>query len=230
MSTVKYTEVSYNEMINLSQKDQSKLIKKYEPLTVKITRQFVQKTKLPWDVIKSMAYEGLVLAFKNYDPARSELTFLQFAGYSIRNTILTAIYEESRTVKMNQYNVAQAAEQGLPTYNVVNFDKYLNDDDNDNTGSNHFEMKLNLYESEKFSCGDVYEYLYYRIEHKFKQRDCEMFYKVFGLKGFEDEKSQDVAKFYGVSNGLVSQKVKRIIEFIKSDENLFEMLSQLLEK
>ena len=104
MSTVKYTEVSYNEMINLSQKDQSKLIKKYEPLTVKITRQFVQKTKLPWDVIKSMAYEGLVLAFKNYDPARSELTFLQFAGYSIRNTILTAIYEESRTVKMNQYN------------------------------------------------------------------------------------------------------------------------------
>lgn len=227
MSTVKYTEVSYNEMINLSQKDQAKLIKKYEPLTAKITHQFVQKTKLPWDVIKSMAYEGLVLAFKNYDPKRSELTFLQFAGYSIRNTILTSIYDESRTVKMNQYNVAQATEQGLPTYNVVNFDKYLNDDEED---SKHIEIKFNLYENEKFSCGDIYKYLYYRIEQKFKQRDCEMFYKVFGLKGFEDEKGQDVAKFYGVSNGLVSQKIKLIIDFIKSDENLFEMLSQLLEK
>ena len=55
-----------------------------------------------------------------------------------------------------------------------------------------------------------------------------MFYKVFGLKGFVDEKSQDVAKFYGVSNGLISQIVKKIIEYIKSDNDLCEMLAQLV--
>ena len=219
--------ITYNEMVNLSQKDQSKLIKKYEPLVNKITNQFVQKTKMPWSMIKSMAYEGLVLAFKNYDPKRSELTFLQFAGYSIRNMILTAIYEESRTVKMNQYNVAQATEQGAPIYNMVNFDQLL-DDSQERDSSKSIEIKLNLYENEKFSCGNVYEYLYYRIEHKFKQRDCEVFYKVFGLKGFVDEKSQDVAKFYGVSNGLISQIVKKIIEYIKSDNDLCEMLAQLV--
>ena len=57
-----------------------------------------------------------------------------------------------------------------------------------------------------------------------------MFYKTFGLKGFNDEKCQDIAKEYGVSNGLISQKIKKIVNFIKGDEDLCEMLAQMLEK
>lgn len=223
-------ELTHEEMMNLSQREQNKLIMKYEPLVVKITRQFVQKTGQPWEVIKSMAYEGLILAFKNYDASKSELTFLQYAGYSIRNCILYSLDNELRTVKMNQYNQAQAVASGDPLFNMVNFDQLIKDSDDGRDSNRSVEIRLGFYENEKFSCGDIYEYLYYRIEQNFKQRDCEMFYKVFGLNGFADEKSQDVAKFYNVSNGLISQKIKKIVEFIKHDNDLCEMLGQLLEK
>ena len=223
---VEITKNEYNAIFEMSQREQSKMIAKYEPLVNKITNQFVQKVKMPWSGIKSMAYEGLVLAFKNYDPSRSSLTFLQFAGFSIRNTILSSIDNEARTVKMNQYTQKQAIENGDPIFNTVRIDfSFDNDDANSNT-----EIRLGAYENEKFSCGDIYEYLYYRLEDRFNKRDCEMFYKTFGLKGFNDEKCQDIAKEYGVSNGLISQKIKKIVNFIKGDEDLCEMLAQMLEK
>ena len=74
----------------------------------------------------------------------------------------------------------------------------------------------------------MYEYLYSRLEDKFSERDCEMFYRIFGLKGYEDEKGKDVAKRFGVSEGLVSQKVKKMVLFIRGDEELTEMLGNLI--
>jgi len=55
-----------------------------------------------------------------------------------------------------------------------------------------------------------------------------MFYRIFGLKGFDDEKGKDVAKYFGVSEGLVSQKIKKMILFIRGDEELNEMLANLI--
>ena len=50
----------------------------------------------------------------------------------------------------------------------------------------------------------------------------------FGLKGFDETPNQDIAKFFGVSEGLISQKKKKIIEWIRKDTELCEMLSNLL--
>lgn len=225
MTTMKPNE--YNAIFTADIKTQNAMTRRYEPLVNKITNQFVKKARMPWDMIKSMAYEGLVLAFKNYDPERSSLTFLQYAGFSIRNTILISLDNEVRTVKMNNYTQKQAIERGETPFNTVRISQVIPQKDNDN---NNTEMRYGVYENEKFSCGDIYEYLYYRIDSVFSPRDCEIFYKTFGLKGYPDEKCQDIAKFYGVSNGLISQKVKKIVRYIKADEDLREMLAQLLEK
>jgi DNA-directed RNA polymerase specialized sigma subunit len=74
----------------------------------------------------------------------------------------------------------------------------------------------------------VYEYLYTRLEEKFPPRECEMFYRNFGLKGFPDEKGKDIAKHFGVSEGLVSQKIKKMILYIRGDEELLEMMANLI--
>jgi DNA-directed RNA polymerase specialized sigma subunit len=55
-----------------------------------------------------------------------------------------------------------------------------------------------------------------------------MFYKTFGLKGFEDTKGKDIAKEYGVSEGLVSQKIKKMTSFIRRDSSMCEMLQNLM--
>ena len=55
---VEITKNEYNAIFEMSQREQSKMIAKYEPLVNKITNQFVQKVKMPWSGIKSIAYEG----------------------------------------------------------------------------------------------------------------------------------------------------------------------------
>ena len=77
---------------------------------------------------------------------------------------------------------------------------------------------------------NIFEYLYSRIEDEFSYRDCEMFYKTFGLKGFDITKNKDIAKLYNVSEGLSCQKVSKIIKWIRKDNDLCEQLSLLLAK
>jgi DNA-directed RNA polymerase specialized sigma subunit len=76
--------------MNISQEQKNALAVQYEPLVNKITKQFVEKVKVSWDDVKSMAWEGLALAIENYDDERSTMTFTQFAGFAIRNNIITS--------------------------------------------------------------------------------------------------------------------------------------------
>lgn len=215
---------------NISEKEKADLVKQYEPLINKLTKQFVSQVHIDWDSVKSMAYEGFILAMANYDDERSKLSFKQFAGWSIRNNILSSLDKELRTVSMSAYAQKKANENGEATFNsvslsIISGDTGINGDD-DTKGCKEF--KYGVYEKDKFSDGDVYEYLYSRLEDKFSKRDCEMFYRVFGLKGYDDEKGKDVAKRFGVSEGLVSQKVKKMVLFIRGDEELTEMLGNLI--
>ena len=215
---------------NITEKEKTNLVKQYEPLINKLTKQFVAQVKIDWNSVKSMAYEGFVLAMRNYDDERSKLTFKLFAGWSIRNNILSSLDKELRTVSMSAYAQKKAAENGEATFNsvslsVISGDSGINGDDDSKACK---EFKYGVYQKDTFSDGDVYEYLYSRLEEKFSERDCEMFYRIFGLKGFTDEKGKDVAKEFGVSEGLVSQKIKKMILFIRGDEELTEMLGNLI--
>lgn len=215
---------------NISEKEKTALVKQYEPLINKLTKQFVSQVKVDWATVKSMAYEGFVLAMLNYDNERSKLSFKQFAGWSIRNNILSSLDRELRTVSMSAYAQKKAKENGDATFNSVSLttisgeSPVVGDDDNKVCK----EFKYGTFQRDTFSDGDVYEYLYSRLEDAFSKRDCEMFYRVFGLKEYEDEKGKDVAKRFGVSEGLISQKVKKIITYIKKDNDLNEMLTNLI--
>jgi DNA-directed RNA polymerase specialized sigma subunit len=215
---------------NISEREKTDLVRQYEPLINKLTKQFVSQVKIDWESVKSMAYEGFVLAMLNYDDERSKLTFKQFAGWSIRNNILSSLDKELRTVSMSAYAQKKAQEVGEATFNSVSLSVISGDSsatgDDDNRACKEF--KYGVYEKDKFSDGDVYEYLYSRLEDAFSARDCEMFYRVFGLKGHPDEKGKDVAQYFGVSEGLVSQKIKKMVLYIRKDNELNEMLANLI--
>lgn len=208
-------------------KAQNELVKKYEPLVNKITKQFSNSIKTPWNDIKSMAYEGLVIAFNTYDEERSDMTFVQFAAFAIRNNILTSLDNELRTVKMSNYAQKKAAEAGLESaFTSVSMTK-VSGEKGDEHNEVSREYKYGLYEGPKWEYGNVLEYLFMRLEEKFSERDCQMFYMSFGLNGCDDIKGKDIAKHFGVSEGLVSQKVKKIISFIRKDNDLCEVLQNL---
>lgn len=209
----------------ISQTQKNALAKQYEPLVNKITKQFVEKVKVNWDDIKSMAWEGFAIAIETYDDSRSKMNFTQFAGFAIRNNILTSLDNELRTVKLSNYAQKKAIEAGEAIFNSVSIDAPSHSDDE----LKPREYVMNMYQNEKFSDGDVFEYLYSRIEDQFAERDCEMFYMTFGLKNYDEMKGKEIAKNFGVSEGLVSQKVKKVVTFIRKDRDLCEVLSNLLK-
>lgn len=220
--------MNYN---NTTQQEKNKLAAQYEALVNKITAQFFKKGLMGWDDIKSMAYEGLAIAFTKYDEERSDMSFVQYAAYSIRNNILTCTDNELRTVKLSNYAQKKATMAGEALYNSVSMTTITGSRDDGLVGKGNDriskEFKYGLYEGPKWEYGDAYAYIYSRVEEEFNERDCQMFYMVFGLKGHEETKGKDIAKYFGISEGLVSQKVKKVIKFIKNDEELCEILGNL---
>lgn len=211
---------------NLTSREKDNLVKQYEPLVNKLTKQFSAKVAVSWMEIKSMAYEGLALAIEQYDDSRSNMNFMQYAAFAMRNNILTCLDNESRTVKMSNYAQKKAAELGETTFNTVSIDRSIRADEE----KKPLEVKLGMVSNETFSDGDTFEYLYTRLDEEFDARDKEMFYMTFGLHGYDDMKNKDIAKHFGVSEALTSQKVKKVIKWIRKDTDLCEVLSNLLER
>lgn len=208
----------------LTQSEKNKLAINHEKLVNKLVNQFFSKGVGQWDQIKSMAYEGLAIAINSYDDERSKMTFTQYAAFAIRNNILTSLDNEMRTVKLSNYAQKKAMESGEALWNTVR----MNMNPNQSDDKKPLEIRLGMYENEKFSDGDVFEYLYTRVESTFTNEECKMFYMVFGLKGYDETKGKDIAKEMNVSEAKVSQKVKKIITWIKGDENLCEVLANLM--
>jgi RNA polymerase sigma factor (sigma-70 family) len=220
-----------NKIVNTT--ELNALVTKYEPLVNKLTKQFVDKINVPWDDVKSMAYEGLAIALNSYDPKRSKMTFLQYAGFAIRNNILTGLNNELRTVKLSAYAQKKAVERGDAVFNTVSIDYSNNDNPSDSGYGFAGAPKRNewnkLSTSDKWSDGDVFETLYSKLEDNFSTRDCEIFYMTFGLKNYDETKGKDIADYFGISRSLVSVKVKGIIGFIQKDNDLVEILANLLK-
>lgn len=214
----------------LTQLEKNKLAKQYEMLVNKITKQFSQKIAYDWNEIKSMAYEGLALAIEKYDDERSEMSFTQYAAYAIRNNILTGLDNESRTVKMTNYTQKQAIADGSPLFTSVSIDRNIRHDEE----KKPLEVKLGMISNETFSDGDVFEYLYYRLDEHFvsknKENVIKCFYMTFGLHGEEETLGKDIAKELKLSEAAVSNYTKKVVNWIKSDRDLCEVLSNLLEK
>jgi RNA polymerase sigma factor (sigma-70 family) len=212
---------------SLNEMELNAMVVKYEPLINKITKQYSDKVKASWEDLKSMAYEGFAMAIQNYDPTRSTMTFTQFAGFAIRNNILTSLNNELRTVKLSAYAQKKAVENGEAVFNSVSIEANWNSEDH--TGGPKKNDMLNLRQEAKFDDGDIFETLYSKLEENLPLRDCEIFYRTFGLKDFEEEKGKDIAVYFGISRALVSIKLRSGIQFIQKDEELVEVLSNLLK-
>lgn len=202
------------------------IVRQYEPLVNKLTNQFVSKVAISWNEVKSMAYEGLAIAINTYDSEKSSMNFTQFAAFAIRNNILTSLDNELRTVKMSAYNQKKAAEAGETSFSTVRIDYSVGCSDDDNRKPQ--EIKLGMFEDEKFSDGDVFDYLFTRLGDKFNERDCEIFYRTYGLNGFDDMTGVEISKLFGLSIASISVINKKIINYIKKDVELCEMLANLV--
>lgn len=204
--------------------DRNSMVIKYEPLINKLTSQFYHKTMMNWEDIRSAANLGFCQAMNKYDKSRSNMSFMSFAAFEMRNTIMTCLTNESRTVKLPFEEQKKLKNIGKGTFNSVSIDHRSQEDDDTKPRETVMGMAIPA----KFDDGNVFEYLFSRLEDRFESIDCEIFYMTFGLNGRKELQNKEIAKKLGLSEGRISQRKKEIIKFIRKDADLCEMLASLL--
>ena len=90
------------------------------------------------------------------------------------------------------------------------------------------EFKFKAYSKPVFSDGDVFNYMYNRLEDNFNDLNCKIFYKAFGLRGNDYTSGKDIASEFHISEASVSQRIKKMTKWIKNDNELCEMLQNLV--
>lgn len=204
-------------------KEREKLFIQYKNLMFKIVNQYAGKLPLPFEDIVGAAMEGFTKALNSYKTGTSQ-TFQQYAGWCMRNNILTTANEEGHVVKFNAYQQKKAKERGESTFISQSISNIYEDTQED-------KLEILGVEDPEFDNFDETEALtdlFTWMEYNFSKRDCEIFYLYFGLNGRIQTKGIDIAKQFKVSAATVTVTNKKIIKKIKENPDLLDSLRDLL--
>ena len=201
--------------------------KVYTPLVYKIVNQFVGKSKLSKQELISAGLLGLTNAMNDWEredaDGKNRVTFKTYAGYAIRNQILQDMTRLSHTFKTNNWAVKNSDKFHL---DPISFDDMARDED----GYLKIDHLPSIGVEDKHlpNQNDRWESLYKLIENKFSQRDVDVFYRYFGLHGHNKEKSKDIAKSLGMSEGNIRNSIiNKMLGFLRKDPRALEILGDL---
>ena len=201
--------------------------KQYMPMVHKIVNTYVGQSRLSKPELMSAALQGFADAMndwrKNGDD--SAVPFKTYAAYRVKQQILNDINTHSYSVKTNWYGVKK---MGSGMLNALSLDGMPKDEDGefkqDRLKFLGNDPNYNLTPAEQ----DNWDELFKIIENTFKQRDIDIFYRYFGLKGHNKEKGKDIAKSLGISPQLVVNVVKEVVlKTLKKNPKAMEILTDL---
>lgn len=208
--------------------------KQYIGLVNKIVNQFVGKCPLGKPELMSAGQLGFVHAMNTWrkpaknspeDMENKSVPFKTYAGYCVRNQILQDINNLGYVVKTNQYAVDKLGSGVLQGKSLDGFG-VNNDDDfkQDRLAILGIEdANHDLVKNEE----DLFKDLYKFIDGKFKQRDIDIFYRYFGLNGYQKEKGKDIARHLGLAPSMITAVVNMILNTLKKDKKAMEILMDL---
>jgi DNA-directed RNA polymerase specialized sigma subunit len=201
--------------------------KMYMPMVHKIVNGYVGQSRLSKPELMSAALQGFTDAMNDWrkNGDNSAVPFKTYASYCVQQQILNDINQFSHTMKTNWYG---AKKMGAGMLDAISLDGMINDEGEfDQDRLAHMGMEdpnYNLTNSEEKNWSDLYKI----IESTFKQRDVDIFYRYFGLKGHNKEKAKDIARSLGISPQLITNIIKEVIlKKLKSNPKAMEILSEL---
>lgn len=216
--------------------------KKYMRLVEKIVSQYNDKCSLSKEELRSAAMVGLTNAMNEYkNPEELEklgkegnMSFTKYAAYRIKQQILSDITNYSRNVKISNYYQGQLKDAGEDTSREFSLDNLFGNSEDEPMDIDRF---LGIGEEDDYMSQKekerAFNMLYSRIESKFSQRDCIVFYKVWGINGYKQERAKELSKELGITPAGVSKLCTRILKFISRDpqcqklKGIFESLAEM---
>lgn len=195
-------------------------ILQYRNLVHKLTNQLSKSSPFSYEDIEGYAWEGLCMAFNTYKE-NSTQTFLQYAAYQIKYNIWNRGNAEGSAVTLSAYHQRKLKDSNASTYIMKHIETKV--DKNGDTRFNIKEPSVNPYINKE----EIYNELYSYLDKKFSKRELSIFYKTMGLKNYEVTKCCVLAKNYKVSNASITLNNKKIISYIRQNEELLDLLRDL---
>lgn len=200
--------------------------KQYMRMVHKIVNSYVGSSRLGKPELMSAGLQGFTDAMNDWrkNGDESSVPFKTYAAYRVKQQILNDINSYSYSMKTNWYGISK---MGSTLLSTVSLDGMINDDGD--FKSDHLkalgseDKNYNLTGTEE----DNWNALYKLIESKYKQRDIDVFYRYFGLKGYQKEKGKDIAKSLGISPSMITGIVNSILSTLKKDSKAMDILLDL---
>lgn len=208
-----------------SDKGKRDAVNMYKPLIIKIVNQFVGKSKLNKAELMSAALMGFNDAINGWNPdANRAVSFKTFASYCMRQQILNDMNEYGHSLSGTSWYAAEKAKKGEVKLDASSLDSFMNDEGD---WTNDHLAALGVEDKDKDDT-EYWKKVFKAIEDKFKVRDVDIFYRYFGLNGRKKEKSKDIAKSYGMSEGNIRNSViNKILAYLRTDKELLSILMDL---
>ena len=234
-----------------SEKGRNAVAKKYGPLCYKIARSFSGKSNLSFDDLLSCAYEGLTYAMNSYGKKSNKAkkkesetgeelditkykatTFLTFASYLIRFTILEAIKNESHLVRIpTSQQSKERKERGSNVKNTsISGDKAIGNSDG---GKSLFEL-VGGTENASRSLEDqdivnTWKELIKRIKDsgKFSDKVIKCWMEFNQIGGTKKRKNKEIAAELDVAPSNITYYCACINNFIKKDPKMRKLALEL---
>ena len=203
-----------------SSKGRNVAAKIYTPLVIKIVNQLDHKSKLTRPELMSTGMEALTRAMNEWNRDKG-VSFKTYASYRIRQLILNDINAEGCLSGTSWYSYKKGYKA-----DAVSIDGFK---DGDNEYKSDHIAALGTYDdSDPVEKENAWESIYKLIDDHFSARDAEIFYRIYGLRGYKKEKNKDIAKELGWSEGNVRNMIiNKILNFLRKDKRSVEILSNI---
>lgn len=222
-----------------TEKGRNNVAKQYMPLVRKITNSMLSKTEMDASQVLSAGLEGFTYAMNTYKKPDEQLknnidsdgmkkkhqSFAQYAAYMIRFYILNEITNASRMVRIP--STALAKGNVIKTGATISLDKQNSEEDDRDIK----DLITGLQEEPDYNIAPEnkqWQLIYNELEKKFSSRDMMIFYKTYGLNGYELMKGKEIAKELSVSAPTITVVLNKIIKYIKTDKKLLEIFQDIM--
>lgn len=216
---------------------------KYENLINKIVNQWMGKSLLNRDDLKSHAYMGFTWALNEYGKKGSKTkaedqnivnkTFGQFAAYMIRFSILEGIKNESHTVRIpiSQQQKEKQEKGSNRKSHTISGDKAIKK--NDEGGKTLFDFLGFIDTSAQSIDNEDMDRLWNQamdiIDKEFDDVTLDIFYSFFGINGHKKLQNKELAAKYGFGPSKVTYYCSRVINYIKRNQKIKSLFAEINE-
>jgi RNA polymerase sigma factor (sigma-70 family) len=200
--------------------------KLYAGMVHKIVNQYVGTSNLNKADLFSAAQLGFTDAMNDWrkgDDGKN-VPFKTYASYRVKQQILHDIDKYSYSLSGTNWYARE--KMGSTMLTAISIDGMGRNDDGEINPDRLAALGM---DDPELSVDEIrsWEKLYKIIDSLFKQRDADIFYKYFGLKGYQKEKGKDIARSMGMSAGNIKPIIDKILKQLTKNPDAYEILQDL---